>query len=194
MTSAVLTRQVAETHGHVERLIGRPLRPAEKHVDVLRLNAALNGAKETIAEAIRVQQRRAVRRALRFGKSPRIPLTRSMIVPLERLHRVGREEGLLELQRAGYTDIEQPTRSYATQPTDAHTSMPWLEGLTAEMRQALNRLGLRLHNELVGMDLSEVSHAAIARALMEIPGGRDLAGQLGVFGRIDAGETACQNS
>lgn len=171
----------------VERVIGRPLRPAEQVIDVLKLDAALNEAKDDLTRAIQVQQRRMARRSLATRRPVRLTATRSMLEPLERLFRLGREEALAELRRAGVQTVE-PRRQFANDPhrhAQPHKKL-WhggaLEVLAGKLESGLGRISRRVQEGVeagsVQIDLGEQTQLAVARALLKVPGGRDLASQL----------------
>jgi hypothetical protein len=155
----------------VEATIGRKLRQAETVIDVLKLNDALNAAKDDLHAAIEREKRRAIRRAvLRHGRLS-IDTTRPMLEPLEQLFRLGRDEGYTELVRAGY----QPRRAYVAEPKYD----PLLRQSTF-LRTGLHNLAVKVHHEQrrVEADLGEASTAAVANSLYRVLGSRDLASRV----------------
>src|SRR5438477_13210256 len=107
---------------YVERMLGRDLRPAERIIDILRLNAALNRAKDDLDRAIRAEMVRATRRWLRTSPSwrPRVPhmtVTPTMRRILCDLERLGREEARRELDRVGV-----PVRAHVARNPDPRVS------------------------------------------------------------------------
>lgn len=183
-TPALSRDDLALQRAFVERLIGRELRPAEQIIDVLKLDAAMNQAKDDIQRAIEVQQRRAARRALKNGQRVRITVSRQMLEPLERLYRLGREEALAELRRAG-VQAREPRRQFAADPNKharVHRKL-WhggaLEVLTANLESGLGRLARKVEEgvaaQAVNVSLGDVTALAVARSLMKTQGGRDIA-------------------
>lgn len=159
----------------VEAIIGRRLRLAEHAIDVLRLDRALNTAKDEVERAVRAEVGRAARVSLRRDAQLRLQVTRGMLRPLERLYRIGREEALLELARAGYTPRHAASgRKYEDAAFHYHP----LDPLRYRIRDLLDLLGIRATREAVTLDLSGLTADAIARALMRLPGGRDLASRV----------------
>jgi len=167
------------TRALTERTIGRELRPAERRIDVLRLDRALEQAKKDVYAAILLEQRRAARRALRNGTHVRLQVTRGMLLPLERLFRLGREEALAELRRAGVTQARAPVRQYAhAHPHKRLAHGGALSFLAQRIRDDLHKLSRKVEGEMVTLDLSEASSLAIARALLRVPGGKDIASRV----------------
>jgi hypothetical protein len=97
----------------VEHLTGRPLRKYERAMDVLGIDDVLNDAKEDLDLAIKAEQKREIRSALKDHRRIRLELTSRMLYPLERLFRLGRREAYAELERLGY---ENMTSAYVAQP------------------------------------------------------------------------------
>lgn len=155
----------------VETLIGRPLRRAEQAIDVLRLDQAMNHAKDELEVAIRDEMLRATRAWVDgFALRPELRVTSEMIEILDRLEALGREEAALELARLGYTDVR--TRSLAA------TSGPHRRDVHGYLSVNLPAIGWRIEDDLVLADLSEMSQAALVSALMAIPGARDIASRV----------------
>jgi len=162
----VATRPLIETR------IGRPLRLAEQHVDVLGLTRTLDGAKDEIERAIRAEQKRAIARALRDGGRIRLTVTRPILEPLEKLWRHGRREAAAELQRAGYT----VPRVYA-QPEHAHGKVPELADLEAKLLKKINGLSVTVESQRVTLAMAADGPvgAALASALLDVLGARSIA-------------------
>lgn len=164
------------TYAIVEKAIGRPLRDTEKAIDVLKLDAALERAKDELEQAIRDETLRATRAWL-AGRAPRprpvvTPRMRAILADLERL---GREEARLELERLGYTGVRTGARSYAAPDPLAGGGV--IEALSA-IDLGLSGLTVRIEDELVHADLTGATSNAIARALLRVPGGRDIASRV----------------
>lgn len=158
-----------------ELLAGRPLRLAEQAIDVVRLDHAMNTAKDDVHEAIRLEIRRAVRRSLLTGARFRLDVTRGMLRPLERLHRLGRDEAAAELTRAGYEPARPPSgRKFEDAPVHYHR----LDPLRRRLRDGLDVVEGRVSRDSVTLDLGDASATAVARALMNTPGARDLASRV----------------
>lgn len=160
----------------VEEAIGRELRDAETAIDVLLLDQALNQAKDDVEQAIREEMIRAVE-AWAGGSAPRptVYVTEEMIGPLNRLAELGQAEALNELRRLGY-DLARPageTRRFAADP---------LPPADRDLRDYLGRnaggLTVRIEDELVAADLAGASRQAIAQALLDVPGARDIASRI----------------
>jgi hypothetical protein len=151
----------------VEQLIGRQLREAERHIDVLGLDRVLNAAKDELHHAIEAEKRRAIRRALRGNGLVRLELTRAMLAPLERLFRLGRREAVLELAAAGYQ-----ARALEAEP------MPELRNVADLLRRRLRGVSVRVQSEWVALDLRDLATNALLRALYRTPGARDAASRV----------------
>lgn len=156
---------------YVERLLGRDLRPAERVIDVLRIDRELNQAKDDLHRAIQQEMLAATRRWLRGGSRPRLSMTPAMRKPLERLHRFGREEARRELDRIGV-----PARAHAARNPDPRVG--GLPAATRAVKASLPGIGVRIRDDLVDADLADASSAAIARALLAVPGARDIASRV----------------
>lgn len=173
MTETASADYLAATRKLVELTIGRPLRLAEQVVDVFALTAALDNAKDDLHAAIEAEKRRAVRRGLRTGHPIRLDVTVPMLRPLERLWRLGVREAHAELERAGYN----PVRVFA----DAESENPILWEQTAKLKSQLNGLAVRLQLEEDQLRVKLVARgegsiaAALADALLKVPGGRSIA-------------------
>lgn len=160
----------------IEATIGRRLRKAEQVVDVFALTRALDDTKDLLHAAIRAEQRRKVRGAIRTGHGIQLEVTRAMLTPLEKLYRLGAREAFAELQRAGYN----PSRAYM----DAEPSIPELGEVHAKLRSRLNGFAARLN--LIGDEIRVQQHVssdgsiadALAAALLNQPGGRSIAAAL----------------
>ena len=152
----------------LEAIVGRPLRQAEQAIDVLGLDAALNQAKTDLEAAVQAEQKRAVNQVVRHHGRLELTVTRAILEPLERLYRLGRDEAYLELQRLGY----QPRRAYAAEPH--YTPLDPLAELVATF---LRGLSLRIAREHLEIDTGDVATNAIARALLQVPGARNIASQ-----------------
>lgn len=159
----------------VERVIGRRLSQAERNVDVLKLHAALERAKNELDAAIHDEMLRATQvwfRTARATPFPLLELTDAIRKPLDELRELGREEAFSELERAGYMPRER--RLAAPDPLPGGN----YEGLLNTVRRGLGGIGIRVADDLVAVDLSTASSTAIAQALMNVPGARDLASRV----------------
>lgn len=174
MTATGLER----TYTLVEKKIGRPLREAERAIDILKLDHALNHAKDQLDAAIHTEMLRATKAWARSGIMPTLEITAAMRKPLASLERLGREEAVLELQRLGYHGIRKGMRSYkAPGPYDPIPGGGVIEILST-MDLGLAGLRVRIVDELVVLDLADEPATAIARALLRVPGGRDIASRV----------------
>jgi hypothetical protein len=173
VTETASVGYLAATQRLVELTIGRPLRQAEHVVDVFALTAALDNAKDDLHAAIEAEKKRKVRHALRTGHPMRLEVTVPMLRPLERLWRLGVREARAELIRAGYN----PVRAFA----DAESENPILWEQTAKLKSQLNGLSVKLQLEEDALRVKLVARgegsiaAALADALLKVPGGRSIA-------------------
>ncbi len=151
----------------LEAVIGRQLTEAEQAIDVVRLDRALAKAKDLLNAAIHEEMLRATLVWITNGTPPRMSVTQPMRAVLDELHRVGAEEAWLELDRLGY-DL-QGRRHYIEPGPDGPTDVP--DYLSRGMRG----IEIRIEDDLVAADLSGAASAAVTRAVMQLPGARDLA-------------------
>lgn len=162
----------------VERTVGRQLRQAERAIDVLLLHGALERAKDEVDQAIRAELVRATRAWVRSPnpspQGPALEPARAILRPLEELHRLGQEEAENELDRLGYTVPSPPRFLAANDPVPG----AGFDALTQTVRRGLLAIGLRVATDVVAADLSHVATTAIAQALLNVPGGRDLASRV----------------
>lgn len=179
MTVAVAVRFDERYYAAVEVLIGRELRAAERHIDVLGLDRALNEAKDELHQAIEAEKKRAIRRAVRGSGSVRLQLTGAMLVPLQRLFELGKREAALELAAAGYT-----TRGY-----DEAEPAGDLFHVAHMLKRRLGGVSVRVQAEYVALDLRDLGYSAILRALYRTPGARDAASRV-VSSALTAGLSA----
>lgn len=150
-------------------LVGRPLRRAEEAIDVALLNDALSDAKDAVDEAIQAEMLRATI-AWANGSPLILTVTEEMLAPLDELTALGREEAWNELERAGY---RLPARSFAQIEEFPDDRDP-----AAYLARNLGAIKIRIEQDLVQADLSGLASDAIARALLRIPGGRDIASRI----------------
>jgi hypothetical protein len=155
---------------YTERVVGRELRPAERVIDVIRIDRELNEAKDQVEQAIRAEMLKATRRWLRGATwRPHLTVTPAMRGPLRRLARFGRDEARAELARLG-------VRSHVA--FDPDPSVPGLDELFDTIAAGLPGLSLRIQQDLVAADLTDASTLAVARALLRVPGARDIASRV----------------
>lgn len=159
----------------VEQIKGRTLRRAEQAIDVLRLDQALEQAKDELEAAI-FGEMVAATAAWKAGMAtvPALSVTDRMVSVLDRLTEIGRQEALLELERLGYRGIQDTTdeRRFVFEPA------PQGRDVTGYLRRELPGIQHRIEDELVTADLSGASQTAIARALLRVPGARDIASRV----------------
>lgn len=150
-------------------LAGRPLRQAEEAIDVAKLDAAMTDAKDAVDEAIQAEMLRAT---LAWAKGGLLALnvTAAMLAPLDELEALGREEAWKELERAGY---RLPARSFAQIEEFPDDRDP-----AAYLARNLGAIKIRIEQDLVQADLSGLAADAVARALLRVPGGRDIASRI----------------
>lgn len=152
-------------------LVGRPLRLAEEAVDVAKLDAALGEAKDAVDEAIHAEMLRGTL-AWANGAPLTLKVTDAMLEPLDELTALGREEAWQELERAGYT---LPARSFAAPKIE---EFPDDRDPAAYLARNLGAIKIRIEQDLVQADLSGLAADAVARALLRVPGGRDIASRI----------------
>lgn len=175
MTRTLTAAELATTHRLVEQAIGRPLRQAEQAIDILKLDHALELAKNQVEQAVLVEQARAIRDSVRTRQPVRLRLTASMVKPLSTLFDLGITEALAELDRLGVTGARDPraTRAFETGP---ELPLP-LNDLLDVFTRHLGAISVRVDGELVAADLS-ATQRAIVTALLRVPGARDLASRV----------------
>jgi hypothetical protein len=162
-------RELAATWPLVERAIGRPLRPAEKVRDWIKIGGTLDQAKDDLAEAIRIEQRRAVRRAILRSGEVVLSLTAAMTAPLAFLKAFGAREARAELRRAGY-DVS--ARALVARP------IPGPEGPTEYVRAELAALSVKIERERVVLEASGAAQEAVIGALYKVAGARGIASKV----------------
>jgi hypothetical protein len=166
------TRSLSELEAarpFVEARIGRELRAAERAIDIFRLDAALNTAKDELERAINAEKDRAIRRFVLRGRPLSLEVTRAMLEPLERLYRLGRSEAAAELARHGFETV----RAYAADPKHER-----LLPIAYSLERGLYRLRRRIERERTVASVGAASQAAIARALYRVAGARNVAAGL----------------
>lgn len=191
MTIAAPARELQTSRALVERIVGRQLRPAEEAIDVLRLDQALDTAKDDLEDAIRAEMVRGAK-AWANGDTPSVYLdvTQEMLNILAQLSDLGAAEGVLELERLGYTGIRAPGggRRYITEPT------PPRRDLRSFLHRNMLQIAVRIEDDHLHTDLAGVSEHAVALALLTTPGARDLASRVVSTAMIDGlGQTWEQN-
>jgi hypothetical protein len=152
----------------IEQAIGRPLREAEKAIDVELLDAAMNEAKDELEAAIRDEMLAKAKIWQRSGWLPALELSVEMSRPLEALYELGKVEAYNELVRLGY----RPARKFAASRRLRHRG---LDPLRDRVRAGLGGIRIRTERGLVEAELSDASSAALFRAMQAIPGPRALA-------------------
>ena len=154
----------------VERSIGRELRHTERVVDVFKLTAALEKAKADLTQAIKAEQRRAVRKVV-LGSSRKIRLdfTPAMRAPLERLVGIGKREARAELLRAGY---DLSGRSFVA------NMRPGPGGWAAYGRKELAALSVRIDGKRVEVTAAGAAQAAVIDALYAVTGSLGIASKV----------------
>lgn len=158
---------MSATLSPIEQAIGRPLREAEKAIDVELLDAAMNEAKDELEEAIRDEMLAKAKIWQRRGWLPPLQFSIEMSRPLEALYELGKVEAYNELVRLGY----RPERKFASRRL-RHGD---LDPLRDRVRSSLPGLRIRTERGLVEADLSDASSAALFRAIQTIPGARGIA-------------------
>lgn len=151
----------------VERSVGRKLRHTERVVDVFKLTAVLERAKADLTQAIKAEQRRAVRRVvIGGGRKVKIAMTPAMREPLERLRKIGEREARAELRRAGY---KIPSRSMVAAP------IPGPEGSDEYVRSELGPFSVKLDAQRVTLTTGGAAQAAVLDALYAVAGAKGIA-------------------
>lgn len=154
----------------IERVIGRELRETERVIDVERLDRALARAKDDVDAAIHAEALQAVLSWARVGGvRPLLHVTAGMLEPLDRLTQVGREEAWNELVRCGY----QPDRLL-----EEVEPLPIGRDPAGYLARNLTAISVRIADEHTVAELSDLGHDAVARALLRVPGGRDIASRI----------------
>lgn len=184
-------RDLAAERPLVEALVGRVLRRAEQAIDVLRLDDALNQAKDDLEAAIRAEMIRGAK-AWADGHTPAVYLnvTQEMLDILDELSDIGAAEGVLELERLGYVGLRSPGggRRYITEET------PPGRDLRSFLHRNVLAIAARIQDEHLHTDLAGVSEQAVANALLSTPGARDLASRVVSTALIDGlGQTWDEN-
>lgn len=163
----------------VERTIGRPLRQAEHVIDVFALTRALDTAKELVEQAVKREQARAIRHAIRTGHPIRLEVTRGILQPLETLYRLGVEEAQAELERAGYLPASSEISSrYLEAAKPKHDR---LDPLAINLESQLNGFSTKLvvEQERLLVQLQTTHHGAVGKALadalLKVLGARSIA-------------------
>lgn len=151
----------------VELLVGRQLTDSEQAIDVVKLDRALAKAKDELNTAIHEEMLRATLVWITNGGSPRLAVTPDMRAVLDSLYLLGAQEAWLELDRLGY-DL-QGRRAYIEEAPGPDGDVP------DYLRRNLRGIEIRIEDELVRTDLSGLASSAVARAVMQLPGARDLA-------------------
>lgn len=164
-----MTVTAAPSLARARQVVARELTDAETAIDVVRLDRALRDAKNEVDAAIHDETVRAVELWISQGGSPRLRVTREMLAPLEQLHDLGREEARLELERLGY---QLPARALIEERPGGP------DDLAGYLGRNLGAIEVRIEDELVRADLAGLSRGALAQALLEIPGGRDIASRI----------------
>ncbi len=150
--------------------VRRELTEAEQAIDILKLDRALTRAKDELDKAIHREIARAVLATVELNLPVFLNVTDRMLEPLNRLARIGRAEAWLELDRLGYQT--QGRRRYIEErPTDPGDLLGYL---ARNLRQLLPWV----EDELVHLDIGVLSQDAIARALLRVPGARDIASRV----------------
>ncbi len=150
----------------VERAVGRQLTEAERAIDIVKLDRALARAKDDLNAAIHAEMLRATLVWIANGGSPRLTVTPDMRAVLDGLYLLGAEEAWLELDRLGY-DLQGRRHYIEEGPGD--------RDVPAYLTRNLRGIEIRIEDELVRADLSGLASSAVAHAVMQLPGARDLA-------------------
>lgn len=184
MALAAPSRDLTAARELVEELVGRPLRRAEQAIDVLRLDQALQIGKDELEEAIRAEMTRAAWEWISGrGLGVKMIVSPAMTDALDALTETGREEALLEMERLGYENLTDPvegSRLFAVEEgprADRDTE--------AYLARNLPSIEVRIVDELVAIDLSSAAQTAVAQALLNVPGARDVASRVVSTALID---------
>lgn len=133
----------------------------------------MDAAKDLVEQAVKREQARAVRHAIRTGHPIRLEVTRAILGPLESLYRLGVTEAHAELQRAGYNTARALE---AAKPKHDR-----LDPLTVSLESQLNGFSTKLNVEAdrVRVQLETTHHGAIGKALadalLKVLGARSIA-------------------
>jgi hypothetical protein len=153
----------------VELAVGRPLRRAEQAIDIVRLDQALQTAKDELDDAIQAEMLRATT-VWANGGPLALHVTDAMLAPLDDLETLGQTEARKELDRLGYTVPRALERKIEEFPDDRDPA--------AYLQRNLGAIKIRIEQDLTVADLSGLASDAIARALLRVPGGRDIASRI----------------
>lgn len=158
----------APTVARARPLLRRQLRAAETAIDILKLDQALNQAKNELDRILQEELVRAAKMWQRTGRfTVQVPDTALDV--MQRLRRLGQQEALLELTRLGYRPrVRSFVDSRPTGPGD----------LGDYVRRNLGPVAARVESDLVRQELGGAPQAALIRAVMRVPGGRDIASRV----------------
>lgn len=162
--------------------LGRPLKAAERHIDIPGTVQALETAKKKLTAAIETEKRRAIRRYARTGVRPAVDVTPEMRQILTGLFDRGQREARAEIRAAGKKPHE---------PDDellAERDEPRLLDLLGRLQVYLGRIGIRIEREgAITQGLGSLGVEGLVRELgRRVPGALDTASRV-VSSALDAG-------
>jgi hypothetical protein len=160
---------------YAEARLGRPLTDAEQHIDVIGADAALEGGKRKLAEAIQVEQARFGRSILR-GNTDRIRVTYPIYRALYDLHLAGKEAARQEMRSMGLRPYDEPRA--LTEEDRLRVLGQIRTGLDQDLLAQLDRLQVKVSNTAVTATIGDYAFGAVARELAAVPGALDAASNL----------------
>jgi hypothetical protein len=158
----------------LERRIGRPLTPAERHVEVEQINDLYDRAKDLLTLEIQREQKRLAT-VLADGDRGSLEATPRMLSILRTLRRHGSAHAKRELHSMGHK-TRPPARAFAV--SDDH--------LDDRLRHSLAELTVKIEDAAVSVSLGEAAADAIQRAAIAVLGARSIAADL-IAPAFDAG-------
>lgn len=158
----------------LERRIGRPLTPAEQHMQVEDINDLYEKAKDLLTLEIQREQRRLAL-VLASGDRGGLEATPRMLSILRTLRRHGAAHARRELHSMGHP-VRPAARAFAV--SDDH--------LDGRLRHRLADLTVKIEEAAVNVSLGDVAVDAIQRAALNVLGARAIAADL-IAPAFDAG-------
>ena len=165
--------ELADVHAAAARRLGRPLTLADKRIDLLALDKAIEDGKQRLQDAIEAEKRRAIHVHVERRRTPVLVVTAQITGVLEDLYEQGRAEGVKEIRAAGL----EPISSFAMREPDP------VKRAKAKLKPRLAAISRRIEVETSGGQTSgrfdDLSRGAVLRAVdRAVPGARDAASRV----------------
>lgn len=160
----------------VERLVGRPLTAAEKHVDVEQINTLYERAKDLLTLEIQREQAR-LGRLIADGHTGHLDTTPRMLSILQTVRRHGAAHALNELHSMGYP-VRQPRRVRKLVRSE--------DELAGRLHHRLALLSVKVEDAAIGVSIGDYAADAVIRAAQDVLGARSIAAEI-VAPAFDAG-------